>query len=260
MRKRGYSVMKASLSAKMKIAIMLSLAIVFRLDGASSVEAKGKLTENDIVWGVARGSNEHLELFYINSPDQQGASLCRKRCILNERCRAWSYIRRGSGCWREQEPTVCYLYSSVPNPVDNSCYASGYINPLIKLKVCQEIGNINGQGPVTCIGEGGHDLGKAGKGFAIGDEVWILMRFRRLRLGEKTASVHYSKLTDGKWMNFSKNKREWNFTNKSSSWAHWFKAHYNTPGAWRVSVSARGRDLPGYVLGHAEYTIGGPFE
>jgi hypothetical protein len=131
---------------------------------------------------------------------------------------------------------------------------------LVRLEVCQKIGNIKGKGPVRCIGKDGRDFGKAGKGFLKGDDVWILMRFRRLRLGEKTASVHYAKHTGGKWMNFSGNKREWTFTNKASSWAYWFKAHYNARGTWQVSVAPRGGAFPGYVLGKAEYTIGGPYE
>ena len=144
--------------------------------------------------------------------------------------------------------------------MESNCCALGYINPLVKLEVCQKIGNFKGQGPVTCIGKDGRNFGKAGKGFLKGDDFWILMRFRRLHPGEKIASVHYSKRMGGKWMNFHGNKREWKFTNKSSSWAHWFKAYYNTPEVWRISVSVRGPDLPGYVLGEAEYTIGGPYE
>lgn len=262
-----YSIMKTSLSVGLKLLLMLSWAIVFMLGPTSSVEAQGKLTKNDILWGVARGGwcapnrpcNESgvLESFYVNAPEQQGADLCRKRCILNKRCRAWIYLRKGDGCFSN---SFCNLKSSVPNPVNNLCYASGYINPLVELEVCQRIGNINGQGPVTCIGQGGRNFGKAGRGFLNGDDVWILMRFRRLPLGEKTASVHYNKIMDGRWKSFSQNKREWNFTNSSPSWAHWFKAHYKTPGSWRVNVSARGSDLPRYILGSVEYTVGGPFD
>jgi hypothetical protein len=61
--------------------------------------------------------------------------------------------------------------------------------PLISGQACVQIGNIEGEGPVTCRGPAGRDCGKAGGAFAQGggdrsesytDDVWILLRFRGL--------------------------------------------------------------------------------
>lgn len=233
--------------------VLLFLTIVIAVGSITQVEARSRAYSNRIEPDVDRPGRDYLH-FTLNTADPQR---CLSRCTADSRCRAWTYVEPGV----QSSKAVCWLKSSIPQPRVNRKTVSGFINPLWKVQVCRRIGNIEGAGNVTCEGEDGRNFGKAGRGFLKGDQVWILMRFKRFPLGSKTYSAIYSRQgSDGRYYNFSNNKREWKQTNTSSGWAIWFPASYRDNGNWQVKIAVRGADLPGQILGEAEYNVGGPFE
>ena len=197
--------------------------------------------------GVDRPGSDYRN-FDLNRAD---AKLCRSACRKDKNCRAWSYVKP-----RHQGPNPrCWLKNDVPKPIGRSCCTSGFINPLWKIQACRKIGNIKGNKPATCISPGGRNFGKAGTTFLSGDKVMILSRFRRLLPGQKTVSAVYSRWQNGRFMNFSGNKKTLQFENKVANWAYWFPAHFTDSGRWRVSIAVSGKGLTGQVLGRVEYCV-----
>ncbi|MGH7230896.1 MAG: PAN domain-containing protein, partial [Nitrospiraceae bacterium] len=148
--------------------------------------------------------------------------VCRSACADDKQCRAWTYVKPGV----QGSKARCWLKTIAPTPRVNSCCTSGAINVLREIQACRDIDHAEGKGPVTCVGPGGRDFGKAGKTFKKGDKVIILARFRRLHLGDKKLSAVYSRAQSGKFVNFSENKKVLKFKNESESWAYWFPAHF----------------------------------
>jgi hypothetical protein len=109
---------------------------------------------------------------------------------------------------------------------------------LIEAKACLNIGNINGDGPCTCEGEGGHNYGKAGRRFESKDKtIFILVRFRGLPPGKhKLKARTYERDSTGRFVWQKKHDKSLEFSNKSPAWAFWFPAAAKGPGTWKVEV------------------------
>lgn len=181
---------------------------------------------------------------------------CQSRCKGDSRCRAWTYVKPGV----QGERARCWLKSSVPRPRNASCCTSGFVNVISSIGTCRKIGNVSGSGPVTCIDENGRNHGKAGRAYRPGDDVFVLVRMRRLDGDRKTLRAVYSRRQNGAWRNFSGNSRKLEFSNGSSNWAYWFKAPFRDVGQWRVQVALSGKNLTGQVLGNATYQVGGALD
>lgn len=60
---------------------------------------------------------------------------------------------------------------------------------IIQVKACEKIGNIYGNKPLNCRGEGGRGYGKAGRAFRPKKPIWLLVRFRELPTRKHTVRV-----------------------------------------------------------------------
>lgn len=126
---------------------------------------------------------------------------------------------------------------------------------LKEVVACLGIGNINGAGPVTAEGIGGHSYGKAGSTFRSGDTIWILSRFGNLPVGKHTL---HAKLFHGKGANMRTEIGWWQtlqFENTETAWAYWFASPGASSGHWTVHIALDGR-----ALGHVEYGVDMPLE
>jgi hypothetical protein len=135
-----------------------------------------------------------------------------------------------------------------------SLQASAQSFPQIhQIQACLEIGNIKGAGDVTCIGEDGHDNGKAGKTFRTGDRIFILVRFRGLPVGKHRLHVFYF-LVGRDGQERRKATKDLTFTNRSEGWAYWFPAEFRQTGKWKVIVAE------GNLQGVKRYCVNCPGE
>ena len=183
-------------------------------------------------------------VFDISSPQS-----CAIACEADGRCRAWTFVRPGV-----QGPSArCYLKNSHPALRQDACCVSGLINPVHEIRACGRIGNIQGAGAVTCIDPGGRNYAHGARGFQDGDEIFILVRFRRLPVGNYRLRAIYQRQSHGQYVNFSRNLRELSFKNGSENWAFWFPAHFKETGRWRVNVELNAPGITDYSLGVANY-------
>ena len=202
---------------------------------------------HSFVPGVDRLGGDYRR-FDLENPSP---ALCRSACLDDTRCRAWTFVKPGV----QASNARCYLKDLAPRQRGDSCCTSGFYNLLSKIQACRKIGNIEGAGPVTCIGPGGRDFGAAGRTFKSGDEIIILTRFKRLHPGNNKLIVKYSRLKGGKSVNFSNNKRVLNFKNKSENWAFWFPAAFKSGGKWRLGVALDNTWYSEGVIGHVDYCV-----
>jgi hypothetical protein len=107
---------------------------------------------------------------------------------------------------------------------------------LWELKACREIGNIIGEGRVTCVDEGGNKRGKAGEPtFVNGDKIFILVRLKGLPLGPHRLRVSYQK--EGPGGHFGPLEHtERRFNGNHVNTATWFETRHKETGRWRVHV------------------------
>jgi hypothetical protein len=128
------------------------------------------------------------------------------------------------------------------------------MNPVYEIQACRRIGNIQGQGSVTCIEPGGRRFGR-GQAFDDGAEMFILVRLRRLPVGSHRLKVLYERRAGGRFVDVG--VKELAFKNELDSWAYWFPVHFTTSGEWRTSVALT--DITGFgggVLGSVTYRVG----
>ena len=131
---------------------------------------------------------------------------CFNMCKRDSKCLAWTHVKPNI----QGPKSVCWFKNVIPKPKTNNCCTSGWINPLYNFQACRSIGNTTGSRPATCIGEGGRNFGKAGKTFKKGDRVMLLTNFKRLPKGQKKLVFVYQKKKNGKFVNFSNNKKRSN--------------------------------------------------
>jgi|GEM_PF-2464453 len=122
--------------------------------------------------------------------------------------------------------------------------------PVWSIQACSAIGNIQGNLPVTCVGEGG------GKSGFWGRKPTILVRFRNLPRGNHTLYARYYAYnpSQGNYL-WTRGKHDQNlkFTNQVENWAFWFPGTarpgeggfaFNIDiildGAWRGSIRYSG--------------------
>ncbi len=109
---------------------------------------------------------------------------------------------------------------------------------LFEAIACLQIGNIQGQGPVICEGEGGRNFGKAGKSFLHEDNIFILLRFRNLNTGNHTLRtrvyLYNNNLHRYEWQ--KQYDKTYQFINSQKSWAYWFPATARESGQWKIEV------------------------
>jgi hypothetical protein len=91
--------------------------------------------------------------------------------------------------------------------------------PVWSIQACNQIGNITGDLPVKCIGEGG------GKNGFWGRRPEILVRFRGLPVGNHTLKTRYYAYDNSrfKWAG-NKYDQIMSFRNNQPNWAFWFSA------------------------------------
>ncbi|MGA9379453.1 MAG: DUF1036 domain-containing protein [Phormidium sp.] len=123
-------------------------------------------------------------------------------------------------------------------------------SPVWSIQACSAIGNIEGNLPVTCVGEGG------GKNGFWGRKPIILVRFRNLPLGTHSIRARYYAYnrSQGRYL-WTRGRDDQNikFTNQMENWAFWFPAtarpgeggvNFNVDiildGAWRGSLRYSG--------------------
>ncbi len=176
---------------------------------------------------------------------------CFNMCKRDSKCLAWTHVKPNI----QGPKSVCWFKNVIPKPKTNNCCTSGWINPLYNFQACRSIGNTTGSRPATCIGEGGRNFGKAGKTFKKGDRVMLLTNFKRLPKGQKKLVFVYQKKKNGKFVNFSNNKKTVKFNNNGRSWSQWMGAHFTKSGSYRVRVALEGNGLLGQVLGSTTYCV-----
>lgn len=184
--------------------------------------------------------------------DSLNANSCSASCRGDSKCRAWTYVTPGV-----QGPRArCYLKNRVPVPRPSTCCTSGTINLLREIQGCRRIGHIQGQGRVTCIDPGGRQLIRGSKAFDENVEMFILVRFYRLPVGNHNVTISYERKTsNGRYASVAYKKAA--FKSESEEWAYWFPAHFNTAGYWRASIMLT--DIAGFdnfILGDVSYRIG----
>ena len=234
----------SDIKRKSKYLLALLLAGIFFYAAESAI---AETSEHSFVPGVNRLGGD-FRAFDLENPSP---ALCRSSCLEDKRCRSWTFIKPGY----KGPKARCFLKDMAPRQRANSCCTSGSVNLLKKIQACRKIGNIEGAGTVTCIDPGGRDLGKAGRTFRSGDDVFILTRFTRLHPGNHELITVYSRLEGGRFVNFSRNKRKLNFENKSENWALWIPAAFMTKGKWRVRVSLVTDWYSEGGLGHVDYCV-----
>ena len=138
----------------------------------------------------------------------------------------------------------------------NAAAQTGTISELL---VCRDIGNKQGAGSLTCIGEGGHDLGKGGRSFRSGDQIFILVRFVNLPVGTHQVTVSYRKRgSNGKYESFSNSTKTMSMKNQTRNWSYWFPAHFKDVNQYEVIV---GTKFPNAMIRrHKNYCVGCPGE
>lgn len=115
-------------------------------------------------------------------------------------------------------------------------------------QTCLSIGNIKGEGPVTCKGPGGHNYGKAGTRFETGDKIYILLRLRNLTPGEHSFRARFRR---GQKVAV-KLHRMFKSDDSDSSWAYWLAvpAKAKESGSWTVDIM-----LDGIEMGPIRYGV-----
>ena len=110
-------------------------------------------------------------------------------------------------------------------------------------QACQKIGNIEGAGPVECLGPGGRNFGKSGTTFRSGDPIVLLLRFRDLPIGDHKVilEAEHKAHISGEFEVASSAKDVFNFKNTGEAWSVWSEAKGVTSGEWQITVILDGR-------------------
>ena len=225
---------------------LLILPLIFGIAGVAPASAQ--------VFGLAQleGVDRPGQDYRNFSLSEANPMICRNTCARESQCRAWTYVRPGV----QGASARCWLKNRIPERRNSTCCTSGVFNVLNSIQSCRAIGNIAGQGPVTCVDEGGRNFGKAGSTFLADDSVFILARFRRLLQGKKKVFVSYRRWRDGGFRNFSGNRKTLTLENGGASWAWWFPAHFTNTGRWQATIALEGDGWEKQLLGQVEYCIG----
>jgi hypothetical protein len=97
---------------------------------------------------------------------------------------------------------------------------------LISAEACLRIDNIEGDGPMVCVGPGGHSQGKADTTFRDGEAIALLFRWRNLPVGHhRLHTVANGTVID-----------TLGFANTQEAWAQWFETRANKRGVWQLAV------------------------
>jgi hypothetical protein len=107
-----------------------------------------------------------------------------------------------------------------------------FIKVVVEARSCRRIGNGRGPGGVTCEGEGGRELAKAGSGFLPGDDVWLLVRFRNLPIGQHRLRVALS----GRTARPTSPGQVIAFTNAQEDWTMWTALQEKRAGRWTAHL------------------------
>lgn len=107
---------------------------------------------------------------------------------------------------------------------------------LWKAQACARIGNIAGEGPVTCEGPQGQvGGGRSGTTFPEG-KVFVLLRFRGLSPGRHQVRTQAYRQEGTRYRRRNNRDQRTTFRNQSRAWAQWFEARGRERGNWRLEI------------------------
>jgi PAN domain-containing protein len=212
-----------------------------------------------VIWTSILGAQPN-QMPVLQNTDRPGSAFsqkdttswqtCASACEVTIECRVWTFARP----IKPKTNGVCRLKRVVYDVQSSNGHTSGVVNPLHQIQACRAV-NKSGTGSAACIDPDGRSFGKAGTTFRSGDNVMILLRFRRLSPGSRKVVVVYAEKKGSIYQSFDGNRYEYAIHNDQPDFAFWFRAPYRDIGQWRVSVSLVGQNSVANVLGHREYCV-----